>query len=704
MAYNHRAIEEMYIEILQKSREARSGLKSSKVNEKFSLRSSAYTLKDLRIAAIMDTFTYTSYEPECQLIQLMPDEYMEQIDSFKPDMLFIESAWNGKGNTWFRKVDRLSAEICSLAGYCRAKGIPIVFWNKEDPVSLAAFMDTASLCDYVFTTDIDAVVQYKLVLGHERVFHLHFAAQPKYHNPIEEYERKDKVCFAGAYYPRYPERMKTMEVFTNFFAKNNGIDIYDRNYNNPDSPYAFPELYRPFIVGTLNPEEISIAYKGYKYGMNMNSISQSQTMFARRVFELMASNTVVVGNYSKGVKNYFGDLTICTESADTLEKDLKSYCGDKSLYEKYRLLGLRKVLLEHLYEDRLDDIVETVFGVSLKRALPKIYVLTCCASKDEKDRIKKMLEWQSYKSWEMVDINEEAVIGKYEESFFTSFSGENYYGKNYLLDLVLSMRYIQKDGYGKPDESGIPYSDATMVMLESAIINKDLLEGVKFSRKMKIKGDFFLVDRMNYKRNYDLDNCEEVDDLEISNQGIYMKALHRDDCQKTKIAPDSHEIWEKLDAQEIYGEAGFSDIIRGRMVENQMKIESSLSKGNTQYVILKKNFVIEEYMNAGKIGIGYNVEGSLNAIGVCWFFNQQNHRMGVEIIPLNQTVYIKPPQNASTMKLGLHIVGSGEAFIDSIQIRPKTTFIRSHGTGVCNKGSFSRFGVYRECSDIPASL
>jgi spore maturation protein CgeB len=85
----------------------------------------------------------------------------------------------------------------------------------------------------------------------------------------------------------------------------------------------------------------------------MNSVSQSQTMFARRAFEMLASNTVTVGNYSRGMKNYFGDLTLCTNDSATLKKLLGKYCSDEETYRKYRLLGLRKVLSEHLYEDRL---------------------------------------------------------------------------------------------------------------------------------------------------------------------------------------------------------------------------------------------------------------------------------------------------------------------------------------------------------------
>ncbi|MEA1938227.1 MAG: hypothetical protein U9N14_03950, partial [Pseudomonadota bacterium] len=61
------------------------------------------------------------------------------------------------------------------------------------------------MCDFVFTTEIDKIKNYKIILGHERVHLLPFACQTQMHNPIETFARKDGFCFAGAYYQRYPE-------------------------------------------------------------------------------------------------------------------------------------------------------------------------------------------------------------------------------------------------------------------------------------------------------------------------------------------------------------------------------------------------------------------------------------------------------------------------------------------------------------------
>ena len=356
----------------------------------------AKSLKELRVAAIMDQFTLESYRPECQLLELTPANWMNEIQEFNPELLFIESAWKGKDDLWYRKIDRSSKEIYELTHYCHEQNIPVIFWNKEDPIYTAQFMTTASMADVVFTTDIDCVQRYKTELEHDRVYHLHFAAQPTLHNPLEKYDRKDSFCFAGAYYHKYKHRAEIFDKFAQVFLKTKGFDIYDRNYQNARPEHAFPEHYNPYILGNLPSSQIDVAYKGYMYGINMNSVQQSQTMFARRVFEMMASNTITVGNYSRGLKNYFGDLTICTDDDRTLEHCLQEYSADSCTARKYRLAGLRAVLSGHLYEDRLDYIVQKVFGISLKLELPMIAMVACCQNEHQVSHAIKSFRRQKY--------------------------------------------------------------------------------------------------------------------------------------------------------------------------------------------------------------------------------------------------------------------------------------------------------------------
>ena len=170
-------------------------------------------LSDMRLACVMDEFTFQCYQPECNLLQLTPEHAISELEAFVPDLLFIESAWRGKNDLWNRKIGTLSSELREVLHWCRERHIPTVFWNKEDPIHYATFLTTAQQFDVVFTTDIDCIPRYKAALGHDRVYLLPFACQPSMHNPMALYDRKDAFCFAGAYYVRYPERTKDLENF-----------------------------------------------------------------------------------------------------------------------------------------------------------------------------------------------------------------------------------------------------------------------------------------------------------------------------------------------------------------------------------------------------------------------------------------------------------------------------------------------------------
>ena len=69
-----------------------------------------------------------------------------------------------------------------------------------------------------------------------------------------------------------------------------GLHIFDRNLNRPGfgPKYRFPDGYQTAIKGSLNYEEMLTAYRCYDVMLNTNSVTDSPTMFSRRVFECLA--------------------------------------------------------------------------------------------------------------------------------------------------------------------------------------------------------------------------------------------------------------------------------------------------------------------------------------------------------------------------------------------------------------------------------
>lgn len=637
------------------------------------------SLKQLRVAIIADKFTVESYAPECVLLEVTPSGWKTELDIFKPHMMFIESAWLGKDGLWSRKIDRYSPELDALCKYCRANDIPIVFWNKEDPVYTDAFMTAAGYADYVFTTDIDCIPVYKSRLSHDRVYHLHFAAQPKLHNPIEKYDRMDKFCFAGAYYHKYKERSRIFDSFADEFISGRGFDIYDRNFGSALPEHAFPERYAPYILGRLDSSEIDKAYKGYFFGVNMNSISNSQTMFARRVFEMLASNTVTVGNYSRGLINYFGDLTVSTDSAETMRIKLNKYAYDTQSYRKYRLRGLRAALSENLYEDRLSYICEKVFGSVMKEPLPCVTVYSSASSEEEVERVKRMFSSQTYENKALVFLNGEnnPAAGGYA----AFFSPDDWYGENYLTDIMLTLRYypdangICKAAYYKKDGEnavlhggGNVYKNAPSLTMRRGAVKSKLIETVSLEADTVVRcNDIFGIDEFNYCCD-SLVECPEAADMFIADTGIPSDLIRRTAENAKKTETDKKTL--RFSGEELAGVQLSAKLNVDFIPENgKLKISSRLEDGRHEYIYIKKTmFKCSERLISGKLPVQFMGGGELDLICVLLCFDKLGKKIGALYPHLNRYELLELPENTHTCEIGFRPKGSGEAEIREVLI------------------------------------
>ncbi|QHT59267.1 glycosyltransferase [Paenibacillus lycopersici] len=515
-------------------------------------------MQDIKIACIMDEFTFNCFAPECNLQQVTPSDWKNELEVFQPDMFFLESAWRGLNGLWKAKIDYFSDELIELLSYCKVNNIPVIFWNKEDPVFHDTFQQAARYADYVFTTDIDCVKSYKTIVNHDRVFLLPFAAQTKYHNPIERFERENKFCFAGAYYKRYKDRTRDLETFVDAITSEKQLDIYDRNYFDKNTEYRFPRKYRTLIKGYLKANDIGKAYKGYRFNVNMNSVKQSQSMCARRVFELLASNTVTFSNYSRAIRNLLGDLVICTDDGRRIRDEIRKF-DDAEYYNKFRLVGLRKVLSEHTYRIRFAYIIEKVFGKQNDFS-KRVAVVAKAGSKEDINRIREQFNKQTYTNKrlyicaayeyvsddevELFARSEEAIVRLREESqYIAILSIDDYYGSNYLQDLVLALEYGDETAITKAtyfaqvnDRVVKQNSDNSYKYVESAcvrrslltldrITNADIERYIENVNDAEIGSRSLSIDEYNYAMNVAAAVCKEADDLRIQDTGIVLSSL-----------------------------------------------------------------------------------------------------------------------------------------------------------------------------------
>lgn len=402
------------------------------------------SLSELRVACILDDFTYHQMREE---LDLVPVELERWYEPFKEpvDAFLVESFWRGSGGKWagiaYQYNPKERELLRKIVRWCRMAGIPTVFWNKEDPVHFDEFADLAVEFDHIFTTDSGCVEKYKALGKDARV--LMFAAQPSLHNPIEVFgERRDRVCFAGSWIPLYPERTADFERIADAIA-DYGLDIYDRNLTRGDPRYAYPEKYQGMIKGTLKGDEILQAYKGYRFGLNMNSVKDSETMLARRVFELMACNTPVLSNDSLALRTLFGDLAICSDDAQKIKQKLDLLRSDPLEYRRLRQRAMREVMLHHTLPDRVGQIAE-----SLGIPAPSKFRKVICVVKDrnEMQLLQKQIDLQTYRDFDICvqdgkDLKDVWRNASEKNALIVRMFPGDHYGPNYLLDMTMAFFY-----------------------------------------------------------------------------------------------------------------------------------------------------------------------------------------------------------------------------------------------------------------------
>jgi predicted nuclease with TOPRIM domain/glycosyltransferase involved in cell wall biosynthesis len=328
-------------------------------------------LKDLRVAGVLDEMSRACFAPECTLFtDFTMRDWDERLEDFQPHLLFVESAWNGNSGGWQYGVASYPHPdyaglpfLRELLGWCREREIPTVFWNKEDPVHFERFSEAAVLFDHIFTTDANCIPAYEELGGDhvKAVQALPFAAQPRLHNPIPVVgKRSPEPVFAGTYYrDRHASRQGNLESLLDA-ARPFGLVIYDRTFGSKSDEFGFPERFAPHIKGRLPYERLIDVYKSHRLFLNVNSVTDSPTMFSRRVFELLACGTAVVSTESVGIEEMFGELVPIVTTLDEATKIIDRLVNDDEFHRSLTAAGSRHVLANHTYRHRLRAIVDTV--------------------------------------------------------------------------------------------------------------------------------------------------------------------------------------------------------------------------------------------------------------------------------------------------------------------------------------------------------
>lgn len=332
------------------------------------LRAAPTSFAELRMAAICDEATRACLARECRLLSV-PADWRSELEAFPPDLLFVESAWNGNNGQWQYQVaeydhpdSRGRARLAQLVDWCRERDIPTVFWSNEPARYAERFAGAAALFDHVFTTNPGRQETLRALTPQVRsVEVLPFAAQPRIHNLIRPArERQDVPCFAGRYTRTPgPGPSATLDELLDA-ALPLGLVVLDPSPGADEDRQPLPERFAARGAGHLPYDELVEAYKRFAVFLAPNHESDPAATVPRAVFELLACGTPVLGTVSPAADALFGEHVLVARDRAEADHILRRILADPARARSLMGAAARTVFGAHTYGHRMNTIAERV--------------------------------------------------------------------------------------------------------------------------------------------------------------------------------------------------------------------------------------------------------------------------------------------------------------------------------------------------------
>ncbi|ENU91168.1 hypothetical protein F971_03306 [Acinetobacter vivianii] len=505
---------------------------------------SAYYKKiPLKVAIVTDEFMYNYYNGVFEkLVYINPNNYKDVLENENIDIFMYVTCWSGmEGEDWrgIKYREKPKQAFDDILDFCKKNKIPTIFQSIEDPSNYENFLPLAIRFDNIFTSAIETIEAYKNACGHNNVFYGEYGFNPILNNPIGSYRTVfDSVFFAGSYPQRYKERCDDMEIMFDSIVESNGsLVIADRNFSLADESLKFPKKYSNFVVDKIEHKLLQRVHKLFRYNANFNSIKDSSTMCAMRVYELQAQGTIILSNYALSLSNKFPNIKLVNqkENLSSLFKGSQKIDNKELLFRCNIIRGIFKNKSVYNQAANMLDMC----GVSVKIRNPKVLVI-----KSDKDF---NFSPQTYSNYVIKSKDENINLNDYD--FVACVSSKYEYSRFYLEDLLNGFKYTDVDFVTKQVDISAEGVDGEIYEYTSQY--KDI-------NKLMVKSAFFELRSLNVLSKkgfivepFNIDNCVVVDKrddyilsivIPVYNNGVFL----RDRCIRSLLLDENFEKFEIL--------------------------------------------------------------------------------------------------------------------------------------------------------------
>lgn len=444
-----------------------------------------YPNSSLRIAGIVGNRLYQGLRFEGELLVLTPENWRRVLRFGKPHFLLMESFWNTATGHWHMAQSLAShgrEELMEIVSLARNLSIPTVYWNTQDHVFHGHYNDFARHFDHVFCADPREAEALR-VEG-VRAEELLPAVQPALFNPFRLYEHADAFSLGVLYdgwadLDRLTERLSILHE-----VKKYGLSIIESRYSIFHRRLDYLPEYRDCILGCVTHESRLLALRHARAAMTFEHTLSSPTTQQWITLESAACRIPVVhhGEPSKSDIRH-GCIIPRPDRLDFLSEFVR-FREDDLYRERMAHHGWRYVYQNHTFAHRVQSICKTVGIADDWTEFPKASVIVPTYREHLLRNCLDTYERQAYPNKELIVVfNGDSItppkipgMDKVREDIRVLvvprelFAGaclnlgqlqargeycfriddDDEYGDNYILDMMLHLRAIEVQLFGKP--------------------------------------------------------------------------------------------------------------------------------------------------------------------------------------------------------------------------------------------------------------
>ncbi|RZU61546.1 glycosyltransferase [Zhihengliuella halotolerans] len=396
-----------------------------------------------RVGIIADEFVFRSFDGLADFVQITPKNYEQHIAEV--DLLLVVTTWRGvDGSSWVGLgspgSQRRRILVDELIPAYRNADVPVIFYSKEDPPNYERFLPIAQACDVIFTSAMEKVLDYRRDCPSARfVDVLKFGVNPRHHSPIGSRPgQNDMAYFAGAWLPeKYPQRTSEgQRLLRGILEGGRRLALIDRysDLKGTDPRYAYTSEFKYFLGHKRDHSELMSLQRISDMGINLNSVADSQTMFANRVLELQAAGALVFSTYNKGVNSDYPQVYISTTTKD-VARTLEVMTFEEM--RRAQADGIRKVFSEDHAQLRVDQIVAAAGFDVPDRSLTVVAIA--------EETSPELVAAMQNQSLGPVEIIASADLSSIAADVVLPLSNDLAYGVHYAKDMVTAFTYTDAD-------------------------------------------------------------------------------------------------------------------------------------------------------------------------------------------------------------------------------------------------------------------